>query len=115
MNRDYFWRNEFIGPFTQRSWTRKLKADSQIIHPEIFLHKNGILRYRGYFVLYREDSYFVKEYSDSNGKHTEYDIINNNIYILKFLIDNIFVVFGGKAFQRIFGIPAVTNCAHFLT
>ena len=37
--------------------------------------------------------YFVKEHSDSKNKYTEDDIIN----MPEFLVDNIFVVFGGKA------------------
>ena len=46
-----------------------------------------------------------KEHSDSKNKYTEDDIIN----MLEFLVDNIFVVFGGKVFQQIVGIPMGTN------
>ena len=42
--------------------------------------------------------------------YTEEDIIN----MLEFLVDNIFVVFGGKVFQQIVGIPMGTNCAPLL-
>ena len=49
----------------------------------------------------------VKKHSDSKNKYTEDDIIN----ILTFLVDNIFVVFGGKVFQQIVGIPMGTNYA----
>ncbi|KAK3096469.1 hypothetical protein FSP39_000522 [Pinctada imbricata] len=35
-------------------------------------------------------------------------------WMLNFLIDNIFVVFGGKVFQQIVGIPMGTNCAPLL-
>ena len=35
--------------------------------------------------------------------------------MLEFLVDNIFVVFAGKVFQQIVGIPMGTNCAHLLT
>ena len=38
-------------------------------------------------------------------KYTENDIIN----MLEFLVDNIFVVFGGKVFKQIVGIPMGTN------
>ena len=31
--------------------------------------------------------------------------------MLEFLVDNIFVVFAGKVFQQIIGIPMGTNCA----
>ena len=58
----------------------------------------------------REGPYFVKEHSDSKNKYTEDDIVN----MLEFLVDNIFVVFGGKVFQQIVGIPMGTNCAPLL-
>ena len=54
--------------------------------------------------------YFVKEHSDSKNKYTEDDKVN----MLEFLVDNIFVVFGGKVFQQIVGIPMGTNCAPLL-
>ena len=34
--------------------------------------------------------------------------------MLEFLIDNIFVKFGGRIFQQIVGIPMGTNCAPLL-
>ena len=43
-------------------------------------------------------------------KYTEDDIIN----MLEFLVDNIFVVFGGKVYQQIVGVPMGTNCAPLL-
>ena len=45
------------------------------------------------------------------------DIINYRqdiIKMLEFLVDNIFVVFAGKVFQQIVGIPMGTNCAPLL-
>ena len=54
--------------------------------------------------------YFVKEHSDSKNKYTEED----NIKMLEFLVDTIFVVFEGKVFQQIIGIPMSTNCAPLL-
>jgi hypothetical protein len=41
---------------------------------------------------------------------SETDIIN----MLEFLIDNIFVIFGGRVFQQTVGIPMGTNCVHLL-
>ena len=38
------------------------------------------------------------------------DIFNR----LQFLIENIFVMFGGRVFQQSVGIPIGTNCAHLL-
>ena len=34
--------------------------------------------------------------------------------MIEFLVDNIFVVFGGKVFKQIVGIPMGTNCAPLL-
>ena len=85
---------------------QKLKSRLATIIRNSFLHKNGNRRYK-YLVLGREGPYFVKEHSDSKNKYTEEDIIK----MLEFLVDNIFVVFAGKVFQQIIGIPMGTNCA----
>ena len=56
-------------------------------------------------------SYFVKRnHYDSTKKFNETDIIK----MLEFLIDNIFVMFGGCVFQQTVGIPMGTNCAPLL-
>ena len=47
---------------------------------------------------------------DSKNQYTEDDII----IVLEFLVDNIFVVFGGKVFKQIVGIPMGTKCAPLL-
>ena len=52
----------------------------------------------------------MKEHSDSKNKLSEDDIIK----MLEFLIDCIFLVFAGKVFQQIVGIPMGTNCAPLL-
>ena len=52
----------------------------------------------------------MKEHSASKNKYTEEDIIK----MLEFLVDNIFVVFAGKVFQQIIGLPMGTNCAPLL-
>ena len=88
---------------------QKLKSRHATIIRNSFIHKNENRRYQ-FLVLGREGPYFVKEHSDSKNKYTEDDIIN----MLKFLVDNIFVVFGGKVFQQIVGIPMGTNCAPLL-
>jgi hypothetical protein len=61
-------------------------------------------------VLGRDKSHFEKYQSDSTKTFSETDIIR----ILDFLIDNIFVMFGGHVFQRTVGIPMDTNCDPFL-
>ena len=88
---------------------QKLKSRLATIIRNSFIHKNGNRRYK-FLVLGHEGPYFVKEHSDSKNNYTEDDIVN----MLEFLVDNIFVVFGGKVFQQIVGIPMGTNCAPLL-
>ena len=88
---------------------QKLKSRLATIIRNSFIHKNWNRRYK-FLVLGREGPYFVKEHSDSKNKYTEDDVVN----MLEFLVDNIFVVFGGKFFQQIVGIPMGTNCAPLL-
>ena len=88
---------------------QKLKSRLAAIIRNSIVHKNGNRRYK-FLVLGREWPYFVKEHSDSKNKYTEDDIVN----MLEFLVDNIIVVFGGKVFQQIVGIPMGTNCAPLL-
>ena len=88
---------------------QKLKSRLATIIRNSFIHKNGNRRYK-FLVLGREGPYFVKEHSDSKNNYTEDDIIK----MLEFLVENIFVVFGGNVFQQIIGNPMGTNCAHLL-
>ena len=74
-----------------------------------FIFKNGNHRYK-YLLFDHGETYFVKVQSDSKNKFSEDDIIK----MLEFLVDNIFVVFAGKVFQQIVGIPIGTNCAPLL-
>ncbi|KAK3100197.1 hypothetical protein FSP39_016041 [Pinctada imbricata] len=87
----------------------KLKGRLAKIISNAFTSKNGNRKYK-FIVVNYDKTYFVKEKSDSENKYTETDIIQ----MLNFLIDNIFVVFGGKVFQQIVGIPMGTNCAPLL-
>ena len=64
---------------------QKLKRRLAIIIRNSFTQKNGNLWFVG-----RKRSYFVKEHSDSNIKYID-DIIN----LLEFLVDKIFLIFGG--------------------
>ena len=88
---------------------QKLKERLTSIIRNAFIFKNGNRRYK-YLVLGHEETYFVKEHSDSKNKYSEDDIIK----MLEFLVDNIFVVFAGKVFQQTVGIPMGTNCAPLL-
>ena len=88
----------------------KLKDKLRELIQLCFINKNGQRRYH-YLVLGRDRSYFVKKkHSDSTKMFSETDIIN----MLEFLIDNIFVMFGGRVFQQTVGIPMGTNCAPLL-
>ena len=74
-----------------------------------FCKNSGDTRYK-YIVVNGYRCYFVKSHSDAKHKYTEDDIID----MLNFLIDNIFVEFGGHIFQQVIGIPMGTNCAPLL-
>ena len=87
----------------------KLKDRLKSIITESFFHKNGNRRYK-YLVFNKDRVYFVRETTNSRQKYTESDIIK----MLEFLVDNIFVEFGGKIFQQTIGIPMGTNCAPLL-
>ena len=87
----------------------QLKAKLATIVRRSFFKSNGKRRYT-YLVIGHNQSYFVQKESKSNNKYTEEDIIK----MLNFLIDNIFVQFGGRLFQQTVGIPMGTNCAPLL-
>ena len=88
---------------------QKLKDRLTSIIRNAFNFRNCNRRYK-YLVLGHEETYFVKEHSDSKNKYSEDDIIK----MLEFLVDDIFVVFAGKVFQQTVGIPMGTNCAPLL-
>ena len=89
----------------------KLKSRLSLLIRQAFFCKNGNRRY-SYIVINKKlnNAYFVKEHSDSPTKYTAEQVIN----MLNFLIDNIFVEFGGRVFQQTVGIPMGTNCAPLL-
>ena len=88
---------------------QKLKSRLATIIRNSFMNKNGNRRYT-FFVLGRGGPFFVREHSGSKSKYTEEDIIR----MREFLVDNIFVVFVGKFFQQIIGIPMGTKCVPLL-
>ena len=88
---------------------QKLKAGLQLSSWTFSFTKNGNRRYKC-LVLGRKGPCCVKEHHDLESKYTEDDIIN----MLEFLVDNIFVVSGGKVFQQIVDIPMGSNCAPLL-
>lgn len=86
-----------------------LKARLKDLIFQCFFSKNGKRRYK-YLVTGYNSTYFVKTHTDSDKRYTEVDIVN----MVNFLIDNIFVVFGGQVYQQTVGIPMGTNCAPLL-
>ena len=55
-------------------------------------------------------AFYAVENDNGDGMHTA-----DNIYkMTEFLIDNIFVQFGGRLFRQMIGIPMGTNCAPLL-
>ena len=70
-------------------------------------HRN----YGSKFVLLGYNStYFSNKIQKSKTCYSEEQVIS----MLEFLIDNIFVSFGGALFQQVVGIPMGTNCAPLL-
>ena len=55
-------------------------------------------------------SHFVREHTACTNKYSEDGIVE----MLDFLIDNIFVEFGGRVFQQSVGIPMVPTSRLFL-
>ena len=88
---------------------KKLNNRLTNIFRNAFIFKNGRRRYK-WLVLRHDESYFVKQHSDSKNKYSEDDIIK----MLEFLVDNMLVVFAGKVFQQIVGISMGTNCPPLL-
>ena len=88
---------------------QKLKNRLTSITRNAFIFKNGDRKYK-YLVSRHDETYFVKEHSDSKNKNSEDDIIK----MLEFLDDNIFVVFAGKVFQQTVVIPMVAICGPLL-
>ena len=87
----------------------KLKSKLKEIINQCFFHKNGNRRFR-YVVIGYKDTCFVRDHSDAPQKYSDAD----DIKMLEYLIDNIFVEFGGRIFQQTIGIPMGTNCALLL-
>jgi len=65
---------------------------------------------RKFVVLGYNSTYFSKTFQKNKTCYTEEQVCS----MLDFLIDNIFVTFGGAIFQQQIGIPMGTNCAPLL-
>ena len=74
-----------------------------------FKHKNGATRYT-HIKVCRNKSYFTSDPLNGDNKYTANDICK----MIEFLVDNIYVRFGGQLFRQMVGIPMGTNCAPLL-
>ena len=108
MSHPYVHFFDFSTLYTTIPHTKLKNRLKELIH-NCFFYKNGNRRYE-YLVIRGDSGYFVKEHTESRSKYTEETITK----MLAFLVDNIFVVFGGHVFQQTVGIPMGTNCAPLL-
>ena len=78
-----------------------------------FIQKDGKARYSSIKVAKNGNCYFVKADND-NGKDKDKYSAKAICEMVEFLIDNIYVRFGGLTFRQVIGIPMGTNCAPLL-
>ena len=76
---------------------------------DAFKYKNGATRYT-HIRVGRNKSYFTSDPLRCDNKYTANDICK----MIEFLVDNIYVRFGGQLFRQLIGIPMGTNCAPLL-
>ena len=74
-----------------------------------FKHKNGATRYTN-IKAGRYKSYFINDPLNGDNKYTASDICK----MIEFLVDDIYVRFGGQLFRQTVSIPMGTNCALLL-
>ena len=86
-----------------------LKSRMNNIINNAFKHKNGATRYT-HIKVGRNKSHFTSDPSNGDNKYTANDICK----MIEFLVDNIYVRFGGQLFRQMVGIPMGTNCAPLL-
>ena len=82
-----------------------LKSRMNSIINNAFKHKNGATRYT-HIKVGRNKSYFASDLLNGDNKYTANDICK----MIEFLVDNIYVRFGGQLFRKMVGIPMGTNC-----
>ena len=83
-----------------------LKSRMTNIINNAFKHKNGATRYT-HIKVGRNKSHFTSDPLNGDNKYTANDICK----MIEFLVDNIYVRFGGQLFRQMVGIPMGTNCA----
>ena len=82
---------------------------SNLVH-NAFRKKDGSVRYT-HIKVTKGQGYFTH---DINGGSDNMYTADNICKMIEFLIDNIFVQFGGPLFRQVIGIPMGTNCAPLL-
>ena len=82
-----------------------LKSRMNSIINNAFKYNNGATRYT-HIKVGRNKSYFTSNLSSGDNKYTTNDICK----MTEFLVDNIYVIFGGQLFRQMIGIPMGTNC-----
>ena len=86
-----------------------LKSRMNSIINNAFKHKNGATQCT-HIKAGRNKSYFIGDPLNGDNKYTANDICK----MTKYLVDNIYVRFGGQLFRQMVGIPMGTNCAPLL-
>ena len=86
-----------------------LKSRMNRIINNAFKHKNGATRYT-HIKVCRNKIYFTSDPLNGDNKYTANDICK----MIEFLVDNIYVRFGGQLLRQMVGIPMGTNCAPLL-
>ena len=86
-----------------------LKSRMNNIINNAFKHKKGATRYT-HIKVGRNKSHFTSDPLNGDNKYTANDICK----MIEFLVDNIYIRFGGQLFRQMVGIPMGTNCAPLL-
>ena len=86
-----------------------LKPHMNNIINNAFKHKNGATRYI-HIKVGRNKSYFTSDPLNGDNKYTA----NDTCKMTEFLVDNIYIRFGGQLFRQMVGISMGTNCAPLL-
>ena len=86
-----------------------LKSRMNNIINNAFKYRNGATRYT-HIKVGRNKSYFTSDPLNSDNKYTA----NDSCKKIEFLVDNIYVRFGGQLVQQMVGIPMGINCAPLL-
>ena len=94
---------------TSTGWTTRSRGDWGVIKHFFFMipHLNCQWQHE---LVGRNKSYFTSDPLNGDNKYTANDICK----MIEFLVDNIYVRFGGQLFRQMVGIPMGTNCAPLL-